>query len=349
MTSVLQYTLEHLHITAGLPWWGAIGVTAIATRAILVPFFIRSADQNARAMALVAVTKPASDRMKAAQAAGDQTAMMQAWAEVTATRKSAGLSYFQQFAPMILQAYIGYCGFRLLSAMAHLPVQSLHTGGLLWLQDLTIPDGYLLLPVMMGGAIHMMQRWGGEMGTANADLMTPAMRNSLMYGMPVIITIITGFQPGAVAVWFAFTGAWGMAQAKLLQSRQVREFLDITPLYKPAKKPTPTPQPAASARMPLYQAPTLRTSPTAPRASALDVRAKSVRNVEPIAREVEPEAPPAAPAASSNPITMAQKWFKDKMEAQAKKTEGQYQARKERDYEQKYQERERLSRRGGRK
>lgn len=32
--------------------------------------------------------------------------------------------------------------------MAHLPVESLATGGLLWFKDLTVPDPIFLLPVV---------------------------------------------------------------------------------------------------------------------------------------------------------------------------------------------------------
>jgi YidC/Oxa1 family membrane protein insertase len=119
--------------------------------------------------------------------------------------------------------------------MASLPVPGLQNGGFGWVTDLTVTDGYLLLPAIMAGAMHVMFRYGGESGQSN-ELMNPGMKSFMLWGMPGVIFLITGWQPAAICVWFAASGAWAMGQAMLMQKPAVRKFFGITPMYK--AKPT---------------------------------------------------------------------------------------------------------------
>ena len=49
-------------------------------------------------------------------------------------------------------------GFTVLSvrAMSKLPVESFHTGGALWFQDLTITDPYYILPLISTATLYVM-------------------------------------------------------------------------------------------------------------------------------------------------------------------------------------------------
>lgn len=229
---MIQWTLEHFHIVGGLPWWAAIAATAILMRAATFPLFLRSADQTARTAALSSVTKPIAERIQAAQKSGDQTAVMQAWNDMKAVRKRAGLSYAKQFTPMIAQSVLGFCSFKLMRGMANLPVPGLQDGGFGWLTDLTINDGYLILPAIMAGAMHMMFRYGGETGQSN-EMMNPAMRSFMLWVMPGMIFVITGWQPGAVCIWFVASGGWAMGQAMIMQKPAARKFFGLAPIYRP--------------------------------------------------------------------------------------------------------------------
>ena len=232
-TAMLEWTLEHIHITAGLPWWAAIAATAVLVRAATFPLYLKSADQAARQSALTSVTKPITERMTVAQKANDQTGVMQAWSELRAVRKRAGMSYTAQFTPMLVQSVLGFCSFKLMRGMANLPVPGLKDGGFGWITDLTISDGYLLLPAIMAGAMHIMFRYGGETGQTN-ELMNPGMKAFMLWGMPGVIFLVTGWQPGAVCIWFVASGAWAMGQAMLMQKPAVRKFFGVTPMYRSA-------------------------------------------------------------------------------------------------------------------
>lgn len=232
-TSLLQWTMEHIHIYTGLPWWASIAATAVILRIALFPFYLKASDTTARQTALVSVTKPITDRMSAAQRAGNNQDVMVAWTQLRAVRQKAGINFRDMFTPMILQGVFGFCGFKLLRAMAHLPVPAFHTDGFLWLQDLTLSDPFLILPAVMAGSIYFLIRMGGETGAAGTTQLAPGMQNFMKYGMPSIIFLGTGWQPGAVCVWFAAGGALGIAQALALQRKEVRAFFGLAPIYKP--------------------------------------------------------------------------------------------------------------------
>ncbi|WPG98523.1 60Kd inner membrane protein-domain-containing protein [Acrodontium crateriforme] len=236
ITSTLQYLVEHLHISAGLPWWASIVTTGVLVRLIMVPLYIRSSDVTAKSQAMAPVLAPMMEKVKAAQKSGDREALMLAYQNMSMVRKRAGISAVKQLMPVAAQGILGFCGFRLCRAMATLPVPGLETGGFLWLSDLTVPDPFLVLPVAMAASVHMMVRWGGESGANNTEAMAEGMRTMMLWGMPVIIAGVTGFQPGLVALWFASSGAMGMLQAILLQRPALRKALGIAPLYKPSKE-----------------------------------------------------------------------------------------------------------------
>ncbi|KAK5682958.1 hypothetical protein LTS10_004486 [Elasticomyces elasticus] len=234
-TSTLEYILEHIHIYSGMPWWGSMACTAVLVRCVLFPFYLRSSDSMARQAALVSITKPIQDLMTQAQRNKDTQAMQMHWMQLAAVRKRAGIKLTSQFAPMILQGILGFCGFKLIRAMAALPVPAFRDGGFLWLTDLTVPDPYGILPICMAGAIHLLVRLGGESGAAPAGAMPPGMQNFMLYGMPGIVMLIMAWQPGALVWWFTVNGALGMMQALALQRAPVRRYFGLAPLYKPPK------------------------------------------------------------------------------------------------------------------
>ncbi|EMC93933.1 hypothetical protein BAUCODRAFT_74344 [Baudoinia panamericana UAMH 10762] len=232
-TSVIEWILEHIHIYSGMPWWGSIAATAVLLRLVMVPFFVRSADSQARQAALITVTKPITAAITQAQRDRDQESMMMHVQRLRQIQAENGISYSAMFVPMVMQAVLGYCGFKLVRAMANLPVPGLRDGGFLWLKDLTVADPYGILPLAMGAAIHLVIRMGGETGASNPAATPPGMRAFMLYGMPGIIILVTAWLPGALCVWFSASGAVGLGQALLFQQPAVRRWLGIAPLYKP--------------------------------------------------------------------------------------------------------------------
>jgi YidC/Oxa1 family membrane protein insertase len=305
-TATIEWVLEHIHVMGGLPWWGAIAATAILVRVVTFPLYLKSADQAARATALVSVTKPIQDQMKAAQEAGDQTAIMQAWTQLRAVRKRAGLSFVTQMFPMVVQGVLGFCSFKLMRAMSALPVPGMQDGGFGWVTDLTVSDGYLLLPALMAGSMHVMFRYGGE--TGNTEMMAPGMRSFMLWGMPGLVFLMTGWQTAAVCIWFVASGGWAMGQAMLMQKPAVRKFFGVMPLYKSKKDPG-----AGLMDIVMKSNKTIDTTATAkvaPKTGAASVayQAPSIRTTTARGSPVYKPAAPAAPQPQGKVDSLKSKW-----------------------------------------
>ena len=290
-TSAIQWLLEHIHIYGDLPWWASIVGTAIAIRAATFPLYLKASDTMARQSALASVTKPVMDKLSAAQKAGNTQEVMLAYQQLGAIRKRAGIKLSNQFSPIMVQGVLGYCSFKLMRTMCKLPVPGLHDGGFLWLQDLTMTDGYLLMPLLMAASVHLLIRMGGETGSSQLPAGTQSM---MLWGMPALIGVVTAFQPGAVCLWFAGSGAFGIGQALLLRNPEVRKFFNLAPLYKPAagegatsvlsammedrlgKSSKPSGKAGAPTRME-YQAPNIRTQPSSRTIDVTLVKPSSTR------------------------------------------------------------------------
>nr|POE72817.1 mitochondrial inner membrane protein oxa1 [Quercus suber] len=191
-TSMLQWVLEQSHYTLGLPWWAAIAATGISLRLVMIPLFVKSADSTARQSAMLPLTKPITDEMWRLRKENKHQEAMQTAARFNLIKQQAGISTRDIYVPMILQGVFGYCGFKLMRAMAMLPVPGLDNGGVLWLTDLTVTDPFFIAPTFMALTMHTVIRLGGETGATNVDAFGQSMRNMMLYGMPAMIFLATG-------------------------------------------------------------------------------------------------------------------------------------------------------------
>lgn len=257
ITSTIQWTLEHIHIYSGMPWWGTLVTGALVFRLVAFPLFLKSSDASAKQQALQPIMKPITDRMHAALKERDQQGMQQAQLELQAVYARAKFSTKDMFIPAALQAVLGFCSFRLLRAMANLPVPEWETGGFGWITDLSVSDPYFILPVVTAGSLHLLFRLGGETGAMKT--MSKGMRTVMLYVMPSVVLFSMSWLPAGLALWFTTTGITGIAQARLLQREEVRKFFNLSPLPNQAalaKKPEDGVIDVNATSKPTYQAPT---------------------------------------------------------------------------------------------
>ncbi|KAL1635871.1 dihydroorotase [Neofusicoccum ribis] len=226
-TACIEWLLEHIHIWMGIPWWAAIVVTAVAVRASLFPLFATTSDVTARQQALKDITDPLNRKMNEARIAGSTDLMMQARAELMAVYKQAGINAWKAFYAPVTQAVTGYCSWKLLRAMAALPVPGLETGGFLWLKDLTVADPFFIMPIAFGALIHLVSKAGGETGAMKQ--LSSLQRKFLLYILPGVAVIFTIAQPAAVQLSFFTASSLGMLQARILRNTAVRELLGLAP------------------------------------------------------------------------------------------------------------------------
>ncbi|OBT46346.1 hypothetical protein VE00_02775 [Pseudogymnoascus sp. WSF 3629] len=231
-TSCVEWLLEHTHVYCGTPWWASIALTAVFIRIAFMKLYIDAADNGARMARTAPQTKPLHTKMMDLQRNNDQAAMMAVRQEISVIHKRAGVKMWKSMLPMV-QMFTGYGTFVLLRAMAKLPVPGLETGGILWFQNLTLPDPYFILPLAAAGVLHAVLRQGGEAGTST---MSPNTMKLLAYGFPILSILFTFWLPAAVQLSFFVTGLWSAAQVTLFRYPSVRSFLGMAQMPPPVKE-----------------------------------------------------------------------------------------------------------------
>jgi YidC/Oxa1 family membrane protein insertase len=156
-TGGIEWLLEHVHILAGTPWWVSITLTAFVVRAVLFKPYMDAAENGARMATIMPLTKPVTEKMKAAAALGDSQTALQLRSELQSINARAGIKLWKSFVPMV-QIFAGYGTFVLLRAMSNLPVPGFETGGALWFQNLALPDPFFLFPFATATVLHWVLR-----------------------------------------------------------------------------------------------------------------------------------------------------------------------------------------------
>ncbi|OBT84451.1 hypothetical protein VE02_06435 [Pseudogymnoascus sp. 03VT05] len=222
-TACVEWLLEHTHVYCGTPWWASIALTAVFIRIAFMKLYIDAADNGARMARTAPITKPLHTKMMDHQRNNDQAAMMAVRQEISVIHKRAGVKMWKSMLPMV-QMFTGYGTFVLLRAMAKLPVPGMETGGILWFQNLTLPDPYFILPLAAAGVLHAVLRQGGEAGTSTMSANTMKL---LAYGFPIVSILFTFWLPAGVQLSFFVTGLWSAAQVTLFRWRSIRSFLGM--------------------------------------------------------------------------------------------------------------------------
>lgn len=160
---LLQQVFEFLHVSAGLPWWGAIAVAGLTIRMLMYPLVIKAQQNSARMSNIAPEMEKISKNMREANMSGQSMAAGMEMAKLQALLESNNISMARNFLPLA-QAPVFISFFIALRQMANLPVESMKSGGMFWFSDLTVPDPYLLLPVMSVCTMLLVMEVGAEGG-----------------------------------------------------------------------------------------------------------------------------------------------------------------------------------------
>lgn len=153
----MEWTIEHIHLLSGLPWWASIVTAAVLVRLALFKPAIMAADNAAR-------TAPLRDRMLELRKQrldymnqGKQLEAAKAKVEVDELYKKNNISLWKSFLPM-LQIPLGFGTFRVVRGMSLLPVPALATEEFAWIHDLTSYDPLYITPLLTSGVMYLAMR-----------------------------------------------------------------------------------------------------------------------------------------------------------------------------------------------
>jgi YidC/Oxa1 family membrane protein insertase len=228
-TSCLEWTLEHLHITLGLPWAMAIPAMAVVCHVIFVYGTIGATDTTAKMRDANPIIKPLRAEYMEAAKAKDQVKMIQLRTELSAVNKEYGISMWKAFLPLVIQVPLQFGAFRLLRGMTSLPVPAFEHEPWLWTTDLTIGDPYFILPVMSSALVYLNIKMG-TMAQSNADSTVAGFQKMMVIAFPILNLGFMLIQPGAVQLFFIVSSALVLGRTKMLNWPWLRAMLKIHPL-----------------------------------------------------------------------------------------------------------------------
>ncbi|KEF51487.1 uncharacterized protein A1O9_12404 [Exophiala aquamarina CBS 119918] len=233
-SSMMEWALEHLHLTAGLSWANSIIVLGLLFRlAVVRPSFVAN-EQSQKMREMQPVLAPLQERSKAALASGDRIGAMEVQREIGALRKEFGLSFGKMFLPIMIQLPFQFAAFRVLSAAGNLPVPAFETEHWLWLSNISTTDPTYVLPLMISTLTYF------NMSRAVKSQPDNKLATFMKTGLPLLSFLIMIWQPASLHLFFLVNGAFNYGQMALFQSAVFRSWAGLRPIVKataPSKGP----------------------------------------------------------------------------------------------------------------
>ncbi|KAL6805328.1 60Kd inner membrane domain-containing protein [Trichoderma sp. SZMC 28012] len=223
-TSIMQWTLEHVHVWSGLGWGASIMATAVLLRAIMFYPQIQSLKFNA-VMQRMRKDPRSNEAMKLVQQGFQESDMeMRQRGQVLnkLLRTEYGVSNWG-ILWSLAQIPFTFGLFRIVSGMTHIPVPSLENAGFLWFADLAATDPYFILPatgtaLMMGALL---------INAKHTPKQQRKMLKPMMYIFGTVGFIGTTFLSAAVNLMTVALGGSTLLTALILNIPSIRRSLGL--------------------------------------------------------------------------------------------------------------------------
>lgn len=191
--------LVFLHAKVTFGSWGlAIILMTIGLRTLLFPLTLKSIKTTIAMRRL----KPEVDALNekfADDAQAKNLAMMELW-------KKHGVNPFGGCLPQLVQMPVWFAMYTTLQTA----VEMYHTK-FLWFSDLSAPDKYFVLPLLLGVFMIVQQRVVPQQG------MDPVQQKMMMYMLPAVFTFMMLFLPAALGVYMLTNSMLGIAQQLIVE------------------------------------------------------------------------------------------------------------------------------------
>jgi YidC/Oxa1 family membrane protein insertase len=190
--------LRFLHDQVTGNWGLAVILMTIGLRTLLFPLTWKSIKTTINMRKL----KPEVDALNAKFADDAQAknlAMMELW-------KKHGVNPFGGCLPQLVQMPVWFAMYTTLQTA----VEMYHTK-FLWFSDLSAPDKYFVLPLLLGVFMIVQQRIVPQQG------MDPVQQKMMMYMLPAVFTFMMLFLPAALGVYMLTNSILGIAQQLIVE------------------------------------------------------------------------------------------------------------------------------------
>lgn len=225
-TNIIQTLFEGIHVYTGLPWWGTILTSVVLIRLAQFPGYCQMSSTAARMKEIQPIVAPVLGKMKAAQGRNNMQEMMKYRNEMMQMYQISGINRGWLIFPFT-QIPVFYGFYKILRAMADVPVPALLDGGMAWFTDLSVADPTLIIPTTASLLIGFQIYKGGEAG---GTTMAKSMKNAMTIGLPLVSFAFTYSWPAALGFYIMCNSAIGVAQTFILRNETVRERLGLYPM-----------------------------------------------------------------------------------------------------------------------
>lgn len=199
VASYLVWFLVFLHDNVTFGNWGvAIILMTVSLRTLLFPLTYKSIKTTIAMRKL----KPEVDELNRKfkdDAQAKNLAQMELW-------KKHGVNPFGGCLPQLVQMPVWFAMYSTLRTA----VETYHVN-FLWFKDLSSPDPYFILPLLLGAFMIIQQRIVPQQG------MDPVQQKMMMWMMPIIFTVMMLFLPAALGVYMLTNSILGIVQQLVLE------------------------------------------------------------------------------------------------------------------------------------
>ncbi|KAF9458707.1 60Kd inner membrane protein-domain-containing protein [Collybia nuda] len=223
---LIRWSLEIINVATGLPWFWTIVAGSIFWKAILVPLSVQGLRNSARLLPLQPKIKEFQDEMAKLRVSGDKLALQRHALKMRKTYNDAGVNMGMSALIPIVQIPITLGMFFGVKAMCALPVVQMTYSGLSILPDLTVPDPYMVLPILLCAAVNAQI----SIGAAELNLTERPEMGHIMNGLRLLsgvgIFVMNSF-PSGLLVALVTTSFATTLQSLAFQYPPIRKALDI--------------------------------------------------------------------------------------------------------------------------
>jgi YidC/Oxa1 family membrane protein insertase len=216
LSKPLYFGLEWIHRELVPNYGWAIVLITVLIKILFFPLTHKSQESMGKMQELnpkvQAIRAKYRGKLKDKQGRPNLEAQRQMNEEVMKVYKSAGVNPASGCLPILLQMPVFFALFRLLSTAVELR----NAPWILWIRDLSAPDPYFILPIVMGATSLTMQR----MMPSSPD----PMQRRMMQMMPLVFVFFAfAFPSGLVLYWVTNNILTMGQQALLLKLKKRRE------------------------------------------------------------------------------------------------------------------------------
>jgi YidC/Oxa1 family membrane protein insertase len=187
----------HDHVTFG-NWGLAIIMMTVCLRTLLFPLTYKSIKTTIMMRKLKPELDIVNEKFKD-DAQAKQLATMELW-------KKHGVNPFGGCLPQLVQMPVWFAMYTTLRTA----VETYHVN-FLWFKDLSSPDPFFILPLLLGAFMIVQQRIVPQQG------MDPVQAKMMQWMMPVVFTVMMLFLPAALGVYMLTNSVLGIVQQLVLE------------------------------------------------------------------------------------------------------------------------------------